>query len=138
MNIIYYYSGKDDSSRKVKRIIEIVVATEKYQVFHKLPDFENYLRASVSHQDIIILQADNVEILQKLTALQDFFSNQRIILILPDNKKETIALGHALRPRFITYPDSDLREMATVLSNMLRTANTGVGSHQKPATSINQ
>ena len=137
MNIIYYYAGKDDSSRKVKRIIEIIVATGKYQVFHKLPDFENYLRSSVSHQDIMIMQANNIKSLQKLTELKDFFSDQRIILILPDSKKETLALAHTLRPRFITYQDSDLREMATVLSNMLRTAHTCADGHQIPSTSTN-
>lgn len=125
MSIIYFCPGKDDSCRKVKRVIEIIVAAEKCEVFHKLKEFENYVRSSLSHQDIIILQASDMKNLRRMTALKELLSDQRIILILPEGKPETIALGHTLRPRFVTYQDSDFLDMAAVLCNMLRPANAG-------------
>lgn len=119
MNIIYFCSRKEDSCRKVKRVIEIIVAAEKYETFHKLQAFENYLRSSLTRQDIIILQAHDTKILHKAASLKELLSGHRIILILPDNLQETVALGHSLRPRFITYQDSDFLEMASVLSKMM-------------------
>jgi hypothetical protein len=134
MSIIHFCSDKDDACGKVMRVIEIVVATDKYEVFHKLPEFENYLRSSLSNQDTLIFQANNIKILHKIASLKEFFSDHRIILILPDSKKETIALGHTLRPRFITYSDSDFLEMAAVLRNLLRQDTSGAQNPVQPTS----
>lgn len=120
MNITYFCSGEDDSCRKVMRVIEIIVAAEKFEVFRKLNELENYLRSSLSPQDIIILQASNLKILRKVAMLKELLFGHCIILILPDGAQETVALGHTLRPRFITYHDSDFLEMASVLCKMLQ------------------
>jgi hypothetical protein len=39
-------------------------------------------------------------------------------LILPDDDPGTTVLAHTLRPRLITYRDSDFLDVASVLSRM--------------------
>jgi hypothetical protein len=132
MNIIYLCPKEEDSRRKVNRIIEIMIAAEKYEVFHKVNEFENYARSSLLHQHVIILQAGNMKSLQKIAALKELLFGHRVILILPDREQETIALGHSLRPRFITYQDSDFLEMASVLYKMLQREKTMARPLQNP------
>jgi hypothetical protein len=51
------------------------------------------------------------------------FGNIKIVLILPDRNNETIVIGHKLRPRFLSYTDSDFIDVAVVLENMLKILN---------------
>jgi hypothetical protein len=51
--------------------------------------------------------------------MSNLFRNSRIILIAPDRDKETIAIAHRLRPRLLTYIDSDFADVFTVLANMI-------------------
>jgi hypothetical protein len=44
----------------------------------------------------------------------------RLVLVLPDEEDETIALAHGLRPRFVTYADGDYSELREVLQKMLK------------------
>jgi hypothetical protein len=42
----------------------------------------------------------------------------RIILVLPDRDDETVAMGHRLRPRMVSYNDGDYLDVAAVLIRM--------------------
>jgi hypothetical protein len=46
------------------------------------------------------------------------FRDVRIILVLPDTEEQTIAMAHRLRPRFLTYIDSNIAALGTVVSKM--------------------
>ena len=59
---------------------------------------------------------------QELLAVSVFISrppNLRLVLILPDRDKETIAMAHTLRPRFVTYANGNYSELREVLKKML-------------------
>jgi len=57
--------------------------------------------------------------LLKILRIRDLLADVRIVLILPDRRKETIAAGYKLYPRFLTFMDSDPRELAAVLEKMI-------------------
>lgn len=50
-----------------------------------------------------------------ILSLREFLHDRRIILVLPDSEPETVSLGHILRPRFITYGDSDYMDVSAIL-----------------------
>jgi hypothetical protein len=58
--------------------------------------------------------------LLEILSIKNLLFNVRIILVLPDREEDTITKGHSLRPRFLTYIDSDFGDIAAVLSKMLR------------------
>ena len=51
--------------------------------------------------------------------MSNLFRNTRIILIAPDREKGTIAIAHRLRPRLLTYIDSDFADVFTVLTKII-------------------
>jgi len=54
--------------------------------------------------------------------MRDFLEDVRLILILADSSAETVARGHLLRPRFLTYTDHDMSEVSSVLGKMIKKA----------------
>jgi hypothetical protein len=119
MKIIYCCPGKDAGCEKVRRIIDILVVADAFEVFLALPDFEKFLRHNLTSGDLVILHASTSAHLESFVSIRDLLIGNKVILILPDRKRETVILGHTLRPRFITYNDSDYLEMASVLCNMI-------------------
>ena len=68
---------------------------------------------------IAILLAASKEELQELVSVGELLEDIRIILVLPDTDRDTVANAHILRPRYLTYVDSDFSDVAAVLSKML-------------------
>jgi len=122
INILYCCPGNESDCGKAERIIEKFYREERYSVFREISLFEKHVRAYLSHEHLIILHAESKEHLQQFMAMRDLLIGHRIVLILPDRDKATLAQGHRLRPRFITYLDADFREMASVLYNILHPA----------------
>ena len=54
-----------------------------------------------------------------MLSLRKLLSDLRLILILPDRDRDTVMSAHALRPRFLTYADGNLDDIAAVLRKML-------------------
>ena len=61
--------------------------------------------------------------LNSLLPFKELLLRMPVILVLSDSKSETIAKGHSLRPRFVTYADSDFSDLRDVLQKMLGRMN---------------
>jgi len=81
-------------------------------------DMEAHLRKASSEKTTVVILYVNKEKLAELIQLKKLFEDTSIILILNKNDNETITLGYRLRPRFITYADSDFLDVASVLIKM--------------------
>lgn len=66
----------------------------------------------------VFLPTDSNDLLE-LFSLQFMLRNIRIILVLPDRKENTISIGHALKPRYLSYADCDFSDVAAVMAKML-------------------
>ncbi len=54
-----------------------------------------------------------------LIAMRDLLGDLPLLLVLPDQKTETVSFAHRLRPRFVAAKGQDLAEVALVLEKML-------------------
>jgi hypothetical protein len=77
----------------------------------------------------VFLVSDRRE-LQGLIECREWLRDSRLILVLPDEEMETVSRGHVLRPRFITYAESDFIDVSAVLGKM-----TGIGAVKYPSLS---
>jgi hypothetical protein len=119
MKIVYCCPGPDAGYEKIKRIIEMLVATDSFEAFRTLPEFEKFLRHDLISGYLVILHASLQEHLDHFASLRDLLTGHKVILILPDRKRNTIILGHTLRPRFLTYNDGDYLDVASVLCHII-------------------
>ena len=119
MQIFLYISQNVESGRRLLRLILKMGRQKNIMSFVSLDEAKKQLKLSVHSGDILIFLADTDEELNQLYAIKDVVDDVRIILILPNNQPETLALAHLLRPRFITYIDRDVAEVGSVFQKML-------------------
>ena len=90
------------------------------EVFRNIESLAQRIRRPLPNRfNIVILLAASREDLADILSIRYLFHDVSIILVLPDQEAETIAKGHTLRPRFLTYTDSDFEEVAAVLNKMI-------------------
>jgi hypothetical protein len=120
MKILYYSSTINGAGEWLQEAIESVVQAEKTEIYRNLESLSQRLRRPTQLPDVSILFANSRADFMDLLPIRDLLLNLRIILILPDGNKETITRGHTLFPRFLTYANSDFKDVAAVLKKMIQ------------------
>ena len=122
MKLLLYAKDKKGAGDRLQRVIEMFAKRADIEIFRTINDFAHWLCQPKPMFDEIIsvLLAAGREDLQGLFSIRDFFRNVRMILILPDQERDTISKGHKLYPRFVSYADGNFADVAAVLGKMLR------------------
>ncbi|MCK5310491.1 MAG: hypothetical protein KAJ62_00180 [Desulfobacteraceae bacterium] len=74
--------------------------------------------------EIFILLAESKNRLDELTSLIELLENKRIILIIPDESKETISKASQFFPRFFTPISDTYDDLCSVLNKMITQTKT--------------
>lgn len=119
MSIVLYSNEPGDVAQRLQKIIKDLRPEEKMEFFQTIDLLTERLRKPRGDMNIAVLLSVNRADLLEILSIKDLFEDIRTILILPDRDDETIARGHRLRPRFITFMDSDFKDFAAVLRKML-------------------
>jgi hypothetical protein len=121
MNVLLYLSyGSGSEKICLLNKIESAVIGQTVEIIN---DFRNLLERlkRFSHTiAVAILFVCSKDALSDILSVKELLEDVRIILILPDRLPETISKGHLLRPRFMTYADSDFEDVKAVLNKMLK------------------
>jgi len=118
MNLLLYANMMDGAGERLQRVIEAQVPEEKREVYRNIDLLTRRLRQPAYNLDIAVLVASCEEDLQEILSIGKLLRNVRIILILPDRKDSTVTKGHALRPRYLSYVDSNFEDISIVLEKM--------------------
>ena len=119
MNILCYAPGQSKIGKQLQDLILTIVPPNHLEVLRSRRGLLKRLHQPIFFIDVAVLVFSNPQELREMVALNYLFGNLRLILILPDHHAETIALGHKLYPRFISFADSDLEDVRMVLKNYL-------------------
>jgi hypothetical protein len=117
--MLIYSKKTDDEAERLLRMIEAVVSENKLSIYRTINGLSRGLRKPRNGLNIAILLVSSKEDLQNIIYFRDLLWDIKIILILPDSDPDTIAKAHLLRPRFLSYCDSDFQDVAAVLSRMI-------------------
>lgn len=98
------------------------------QVVRDVDDARVKLLYRLEDIDVAVVSAATRQDLLALRSIWELLQNTRTILVLPDDKEETVSVAHSMRPRFIGYGDRELRGVAEVLEKMtgIRMENGGM------------
>jgi hypothetical protein len=121
MDFLFFGSANQDVTRRLQELMETVVPEENRATYRDIQAFSQRLREPAEGQRIVLLSASSRQDLSLIQSIRSLLSDESIIIILPDREGDTIAMGHSLHPRFLTYVDSDFTDLAGVLLRMLRT-----------------
>jgi hypothetical protein len=124
--IIFFSTSCGEAEERLLRVIEPVVTVRNIKTYRTIDSLSRGLRQRRNDDDIAILLASSKVELHYLNLIssRNLLSDMKIIVILPDSNTDTVAKGHILRPRFLSYCDGDFQDVAAVLSRMLENMET--------------
>ncbi len=91
-----------------------------FQIYKTFNSLKVRLKKSFgdSRSEIVIILAESRERLNQLTSLIDLMEGRRIILILPDESKQTLSRASQFFPRFFTTLKDNYDDLCKVISKM--------------------
>jgi hypothetical protein len=119
MRLLLYTPVSGGFGEELQREIEEIIPLNDVEVYRSIENLSNRLRQRAQDLPIAVLHAARREDLSDILSIRDLLCDVRIILVLPDRDESTIAKGHTLRPRFLSYTDSDLTDVFSVLKKCL-------------------
>jgi hypothetical protein len=124
--IIFFSTSCGEAEERLLGVIETVVTVRNIKTYRTIDSLSSGLRQRRNDDDIVILLASSKVELHylNLISLRNLLSDMKIIVILPDSNTDTVAKGHILRPRFLSYCDGGFQDVAAVLSRMLENMET--------------
>jgi len=120
INVAYFATGLAKDAVRLQGIISAIVPGDEREIFCTIEDLSSRLRQPGERPTIAVLLAASSKDLADILSIHDLLRDIRIILILPDREEDTVAWGHSLQPRFLSYIDNDFTDVAAVLDKMMR------------------
>ncbi len=124
MNILLYTADLKDVGDHLKESIQSQFREARVNIHPIMDDIIGVLRKPLNNVSVVILMIAGKDELSQLEFMNSLFDNIRIILILPDRRKDTLSLGLKLKPSFISYIDNDLQDITSVLGQILKQKET--------------
>lgn len=129
MNVLFYSPGNGKRCEKLQREIEAVVAADELEIYRTKSALSKRLRKPKYNLVAGVLHTPTKKAFSDICSLHDLLDGLRMILILPDRKRDTIAKAHQLRPRFVSYVDENPTFVISVLNKML--SNSHLSEYQE-------
>lgn len=122
MKLFVYSKKSDGATNRLQVQIDSCMQDKITETFNSVKNLSKRLCLpnTKMEETIAVLFAIDKKDLLDLLSIRDLLDDIGIILILPDDKKETISAGHRLRPRYISYADGNFNDVAAVLNKMHR------------------
>jgi hypothetical protein len=120
MRVLYYGTTNNGAGKRLQKAIESVVPIEDTEVCRNIEELGKRLRLPTCDLSISVFFTQSKAELFDLILLKELLLNLRILLVLPDGDNETITMGHTLFPRFLTYADSDFKDVEAVLKKIIQ------------------
>jgi hypothetical protein len=118
MNLFFYIARPGGREEQLLGAVAPLVSRGSLEVFRNFRSLvERVRRPKESFSAAVIFNPAN-EDLRKLISIRDFLEDTRVLLILPDQEEETIALAHRIFPTYITYLDGDTSGVVSVLKRL--------------------
>lgn len=117
--IVYYKPVENSFSEELEGVIESAGNKEDVEVYKDITSLLQRLRAPQESIFLAVLLIPSKDELKDILAFQDLFMDKRLVLILPDRDEETIHDGHRLRPRYLSFTDNRIEEIASVLERLV-------------------
>jgi len=134
MKVLYFKTLPPETISKIDELITSRVPEESLEIYSDLESFKKRLNQPTDNVSVLLLAADK-DVLKKLLAHQSQLHKLRLVVILPDKDKETVALGSKLQPRFLSYTFGNFSVVETVLKTSFSNKISSVPPTLTPASS---
>jgi len=124
-DLVFFGAEENSITRPLLILLQTSISDRRIEAHGNLEDLERRLRGHRPEPMILVATSAGREELRRLLELEDLLLGLKLILVLEDCDPETIALGHRLRPRFLSCGDRDLWQVVEVLKRMFAQTREG-------------
>ncbi len=118
-NILLYVNPETQDGARLQNVIKAVMRQDEIIITQNLEDIAGALRQPQNEiSAAIILTATHKELVS-LLPMRELLHRIPVILILPDQEQDTVTKAHILRPRLLSYTDSDFSDVRDVFRNIV-------------------
>jgi hypothetical protein len=118
MIVLLYTSHWEEPAERLQRLIQSSFPVEGIEIYRTLSSFLHRLQNPPDLPFVVVLLAGERNELSDFRSIDHLLGGTRLILVLPDQAEETLRTAHRLRPRYLTYADSDFSDLAQVIKKM--------------------
>jgi hypothetical protein len=111
--------------REFEASLRTVLEDGRLETFADIGDLETRLRGPKGPSALSIIWDPDPQQLRAIETRRDLFSGARLLLVLPDDAAETVALAHRLRPAYITYVEEGIPDVVAVLGRLAEGPRSG-------------
>ncbi len=130
MRIILYAKAKTKAGQRLNDRLKEVNLRAKIDTYTTIDGLVGRLQQTGYTYDrriVVVLAASSKE-LSAICAIKESFRDARMILIVPDRKKDTISAGHRMYPRYLAYADGNFNDVVAVLEKMVSNSQAASGT----------
>jgi hypothetical protein len=138
MLLLYCNQICSEAGVRLQRILESEIPYEAPETYQHIDEFSKRLSRTSRGQGIAILFIATMAEFYEIFSIRSLLKDIRVILILPDRSSDFIRAGYKLRPRFISFMDSDFKIVAVVLRRMLKHTEEVMGAMEQPYKGLHQ
>jgi len=118
LNVFFLMALPSEEGRALLGAVGSLVTDGRLEVFSNLADFEARMRGLKRPRSMAIVWSPTRRDLRALAGMSDLLADLRLLLVLPDDRTETVALAHKLRPAYVSYVDDGISEIVAVLGRL--------------------
>ncbi len=117
-HLLFYSRETNNTEKRLLEIVKSIVPRKQIKIFRTVRSLTQRVCRRQYDVSLIILRPENQKELSDLVSLREDLNFLRIIIILPDSERATAVIGHQLAPRYLSYADSDFKDIEQVLCKM--------------------
>jgi hypothetical protein len=118
MNTLLFSSRNDRNLKTLEAAVRQAIPIRHLEIFDNLAGLEKRLRRPIEPYSIAVLSVADRDELLKMQSLRKLLPEIYVVLVVPDQKKKTLALAHLLLPRFLSRNGNDFADLKIVLHKM--------------------
>lgn len=128
-SILFYSAPTHNVGNRLQSIVEKAVYRENIIIVRQVEQLMRILRQPLNGIVAAVIMVGSNDELAELMEIRDFLLRIPLILVLPDQERDTVTRGHVFRPRYLTYIDSDLTVVQDVFKKMVGRATGSMMYH---------
>lgn len=123
MNLFFYADAESEAAEQFKKHLLKRGILSDLTVLPEGSRLNSHHSLKLRSGDVMILFASTNKEFENLLEIHDRFDHFLVILILPNRDTEIVAVSHMLKPRFITFIDSDITDLEKVITRIQSRSN---------------
>lgn len=125
MNLFFFLPKPGDCCHQLLKETARLVAKEEIEVVVDREVFMARMRRPKDPRSVALIWDPTEDDLREIASMRDLLAGVRVLLILRDQNRETIALAHKILPAYIAYVDDGIPGIVSVLERLAESRDEG-------------